>query len=152
APAEPIRDRLVGTIETLSRSETAHQRLPEWLRDPRISRPEGLYSIGEVPRLEARTVERKLAAIFAADVEGYSRLMGIDEVGTLRTLTACRAIIDRLIASHRGRIFNTAGDSLVADFASAVDAVECAVAVQDAIAKENSDRPVAVSRRQPGSD
>jgi class 3 adenylate cyclase len=94
-----------------------------------------------VPRLEAGSVERKLAAIFAADVEGYSRLMGQDEVGTLRTLTAYRVIIDRLIASHRGRIFNTAGDSLVADFASAVDAVQCAVAVQDAIAKENADRP-----------
>ena len=76
-----------------------------------------ILRVGEVPRLEARTVERKLAAIFAADVEGYSR-----EVGTLRTLTAYRVIIDRLIASHRGRIFNTAGDSLAADFASAVDA------------------------------
>jgi len=91
--------------------------------------------------VEARSVERKLAAIFAADVAGYSALMGRDEVGTLRTLTAYRVIIDRLIASHRGRIFNTAGDSLVADFASAVDAVQCGVAVQDAIAKENADRP-----------
>ena len=97
--------------------------------------------LGEVPRLEARSVERKLAAIFAADVEGYSRLMGRDEVGTLRTLTAYRVIIDRIIASHRGRIFSTAGDSLVADFASAVDAVQCAIEVQDAIAKENADRP-----------
>jgi adenylate cyclase len=68
--------------------------------------------------------------------------MGLDEVGTLRTLTAYRVIIDRLIASHRGRIFNTAGDSLVADFASAVDAVQCAVEAQDVIAKENADRPV----------
>ena len=67
---------------------------------------------GQMPRLEARSVERKLAAIFAADVEGYSRLMGFDEVGTLRTLTAYRVIIDRLIASHRGRIFNTAGESM----------------------------------------
>jgi class 3 adenylate cyclase len=91
--------------------------------------------------LELHSVERKLAAIFAADVEGYSRLMGLDEVGTLRTLTAYRVIIDRLIGSHRGRIFNTAGDSVLADFASAVDAVQCAVAVQDAIAKENADRP-----------
>jgi adenylate cyclase len=90
--------------------------------------------------LEAHSVERKLAAIFAADVEGYSRLMGLDEVGTLRTLTAYRVIVDRLIASHRGRIFTTAGDSLVADFASAVDAVQCAIEVQDAIAKENADR------------
>jgi adenylate cyclase len=91
--------------------------------------------------LEAQPVERKLAAIFAADVEGYSRLMGRDEVGTLRTLTAYRVIIDRLIASHHGRIFNTAGDSLVAEFASAVDAVQCAVEVQDALGKENADRP-----------
>jgi TolB-like protein/class 3 adenylate cyclase len=91
--------------------------------------------------VKAPSVERKLAAIFAADVAGYSGLMGRDEVGTLRTLTAYRVIIDRLITSHRGRIFNTAGDSLVADFASAVDAVQCAVAVQDAIAKENVDRP-----------
>jgi adenylate cyclase len=91
--------------------------------------------------LEAPSVERKLAAIFAADVAGYSALMARDEVGTLRRLTAYRVIIDRLIASHRGRIFNTAGDSLVADFASAVDAVQCAVAVQDAIAKANGDRP-----------
>src|SRR5215469_2271667 len=99
-----------------------------------------ILRVGEVPRLEAPSVERKLSAIFAADVEGYSRLMGQDEVGTLRTLTAYRVITDRLIASHHGRIFTTAGDSLVADFASAVDAVQCAVAVQDAISKENADR------------
>jgi adenylate cyclase len=97
--------------------------------------------------VEAHSVERKLAAIFAADVAGYSALMGLDEVGTLRTLTAYRIIIDRLIASHRGRIFNTAGDSLVADFASAVDAVQCAVAVQEAIAKENADRPAGEQMR-----
>ena len=91
--------------------------------------------------MEAHRVERKLSAIFAADVEGYSRLMGRDEVGTLRTLTAYRAIIDCLIAFHRGRIFNTAGDSILADFVSAVDAVECAVEIQEAIGKENADRP-----------
>jgi adenylate cyclase len=83
-------------------------------------------------------VERKLTAIFAADIAGYSRLMARDEVGTLARLKACRAIIDGLIASHRGRIFNTAGDSVVADFASAVDAVQCAVAVQAAISTENA--------------
>jgi TolB-like protein len=77
----------------------------------------------------------------AADVAGYSRLMGADEVGTLRRLTACRAIVDGLIADHRGRIFNTAGDSVVADFASAVDAVECAVAVQEALTSENANEP-----------
>jgi adenylate cyclase len=82
--------------------------------------------------------ERKLAAIFAADVEGYSRLMGIDEVGTLRTLTAYRQIIDNLIAQHRERIFNAAGDSVLAEFASVVDAVQCAVEVQRTLAEENS--------------
>ncbi len=83
-------------------------------------------------------VERKLAAIFAADIAGYSRLMAHNEVGTLARLKACRIIIDELIAAHRGRIFNTAGDSVVADFASAVDAVQCAVAMQAAIATENA--------------
>jgi adenylate cyclase len=103
--------------------------------------PVGVYSTWEDRTLEAHRVERKLSAIFAADVEGYSRLMGRDEVGTLQTLTAYRVIVDRLIAAHRGRIFNTAGDSLVADFGSAVDAVQCAVTVQEAITKENSSRP-----------
>src|SRR5712671_2667821 len=114
---------------------------------PSLPCPVGVYSTWEDRTLEAHRVERKLSAIFAADVEGYSRLMGLDEVGTLRTLTAYRVIIDRLIASHRGRIFNTAGDSLVADFASAVDAVQCAVAVQEAIDKENADRPVGEQMR-----
>jgi adenylate cyclase len=112
-----------------------------------LERGRYILAVGEVPRVEAHSVERKLAAIFAADVEAYSRLMGQDEVGTLRTLTAYRIIIDRLIASHRGRIFNTAGDSLVADFASAVDAVQCAIEVQDATAKENTDRPVGEQMR-----
>jgi adenylate cyclase len=91
---------------------------------------------------EGQVVERKLAAIFAADVAEYSRLMGSDEVGTLRRLQAYRAILDRSIAAHRGRIFNTAGDSVVADFASAVEAVECAIAVQKEIAEENDNRPI----------
>jgi adenylate cyclase len=81
-----------------------------------------------------RPVERKLAAIFAADIAGYSRLMGADEAGTFARLKSCRDLIDRLIAEHRGRIFNTAGDSIVADFASALDAASCAVAVHAAVA------------------
>src|SRR6516162_11923137 len=89
---------------------------------------------------DAQVVERKLAVIFAADVAEYSRLMGLDEVGTLRRLQAHRTILDRLIAGHRGRIFNTAGDSVVADFASAVDAVECAVAVQAALAEATAEQ------------
>ena len=63
--------------------------------------------------MPGQPVERKLAAIFAADIAGYSRLMARDEVDTLARLKACRAIIDQLIEAHRGRIFNTAGDSVV---------------------------------------
>ena len=91
--------------------------------------------------MDAPQVERKLAAIFAADVEGYSRLMGIDEVGTLRTLTAYRSIMDGWIARHRGRIANTAGDSVLAEFTSVTDAMECALEVQRAMAKENAKAP-----------
>jgi adenylate cyclase len=83
-------------------------------------------------------VSRRLVAVFAADVEGYSRLMGADEVGTLRGLTERRAILDRLIGDHRGRIANTAGDSVLAEFGSAVEAVQCAVKAQTALAEANS--------------
>src|SRR5215204_2023360 len=86
-------------------------------------------------------IERKLVAIFAADVAGYSRLMGQDEVGTLRRLAAHREIMDRLIAQHRGRIANTAGDSVLAEFPSAVDAVQCAVQVQQGLAEANERVP-----------
>ena len=85
-------------------------------------------------------VERRLAAIFAADVAGYSRLMEQDEVGTLHTLTIYREIMDRLITEHGGRIANTAGDSVLAEFPSAVDAVQCAIAVQESSAPDNQDR------------
>jgi len=70
-------------------------------------------------------VSRRLVAVFAADVEGYSRLMGADEVGTLEGLTERRAILDRLIGEHRGRIANTAGDSVLAEFGSAVEEIVC---------------------------
>ena len=79
-----------------------------------------------------------MVAIFAADVEGYSRLMGADEVSTLRDLTQRRTILDGLIAAHRGRIANTAGDSVLAEFGSAVDAVQCAVEAQAALAEANA--------------
>jgi adenylate cyclase len=77
-------------------------------------------------------ISRRLVAVFVADVEGYSRLMGADEVGTLNGLTERRAILDRFIADHRGRIANTAGDSVLAEFGSAVEAVQCAVEAQAA--------------------
>ena len=91
-----------------------------------------------LPLAEPIETKRRLAAIFAADVEGYSRLMGADEVGTLKGLTERRAILDRLIGNHRGRIANTAGDSVLAEFGSAVDAVQCAVDAQTALAEANS--------------
>jgi adenylate cyclase len=84
------------------------------------------------------SVSRRLVAVFAADVEGYSRLMGADEVGTLKGLTERRAILDRFIGEHRGRIANTAGDSVLAEFGSAVEAVQCAVEAQTALAEANA--------------
>jgi adenylate cyclase len=84
-------------------------------------------------------VERRLAAIFAADVAGYSRLMSQDEAGTLRALAAAREVMDMLIRDHGGRIANTAGDSVLAEFPSAVDAVQCAVAVQEKLAEAASE-------------
>ncbi len=79
--------------------------------------------------------KRRLAAIFAADVEGYSRLMGADEVATLDALTERRQILDGLIANHGGRIANTAGDSVLAEFGSAVDALRCALEALGALPK-----------------
>ena len=89
----------------------------------------------------SQRVERKLAAILAADVAGYARLMGLDEVGTLRLLTERRQIIDSAIAEHGGRIVNTAGDSILAEFPSAVDAVQCAVEAQQRLAQANASDP-----------
>src|ERR1039458_6777233 len=90
---------------------------------------------------EAR-VERRLAAILAADVAGYSRLMGVDEEGTLAALKACRReFIDPKIAEHRGRIVKTTGDGALVEFASAVDAVRCAMEIQRVMAVRNADIP-----------
>ncbi len=90
---------------------------------------------------EAR-VERRLAAILAADVAGYSRLIGNDEEGTLAALKTCRReLIDPKIAEHRGRMVKTTGDGALVEFASAVDAVRCAVEVQRAMADRNAHLP-----------
>jgi adenylate cyclase len=83
-------------------------------------------------------IQRKLTAILAADVHQFSKLMGEDEAGTLANLQACRQIVDAIIAEHHGRIFGSAGDSVVAEFASAVSAVLCAVECQRAIAARNA--------------
>jgi len=86
-------------------------------------------------------VERKLTAILCADVHGYSRLMGGDKEATLATLTAHRKIIDNLIEQHHGRFVNSAGDSVLAEFASVVEAVNCAVDIQSALKTENAKLP-----------
>ena len=89
--------------------------------------------------MSAERVERKLVAILAADVAGYSRLMGSDEEGTLARLKAHRKeVIDPKIAEHRGRIVKTTGDGVLIEFPSVVDAVRCAVAVQQQMAERNS--------------
>jgi adenylate cyclase len=86
-------------------------------------------------------LERKLAAILCADVYGYSRLMGEDEEATLRTLTSHRKLIDSQINQHHGRFVNSAGDSVLAEFASVVEAVNCAVEIQTGLKAENANLP-----------
>jgi adenylate cyclase len=87
-------------------------------------------------------IDRRLAAILAADVAGYSRLMSADEEGTLRALTAHRReLVDPTIAGHRGRIVKTTGDGMLVEFASVVDAVRCAVAIQRGMAQRNQEIP-----------
>jgi TolB-like protein/class 3 adenylate cyclase len=86
-------------------------------------------------------VERRLAAILAADVAGYSRLMGLDEVGTARILREHRVVADALVTKHGGRVVKTTGDGILLEFPSVVDAVECAVAVQAAMAERNNGVP-----------
>src|SRR5712664_3270867 len=86
-------------------------------------------------------MERKLTAILCADVFGYSRLMGDDEEATLRTLSSHRKLIDSLIEQHRGRFVNSAGDSVLAEFASVVNAVQCAVEIQATLRTENANLP-----------
>ena len=86
--------------------------------------------------------ERRLAAILAADVVGYSRLMGVDEIGTLRALKAIRReLADPAIASHHGRVVKTTGDGILIEYASVVDAVACAVVIQRGMITRNADVP-----------
>src|SRR6188508_1535306 len=90
--------------------------------------------------VSAERVERRLAAVLAADVAGYSRLMAADEVGTLDALrTLRRELVDPAIAEHKGRIVKTTGDGMLVEFASAVDAVTCAMAVQEEMTARNRD-------------
>ena len=84
-------------------------------------------------------MERKLAAIFSTDVKGYSRLMGDNEEATIRTLKTYRAVITTLIEQHHGRVVDSPGDNILAEFASAVDAVQSAVAIQHELKTRNAE-------------
>jgi adenylate cyclase len=91
--------------------------------------------------LHSGHIERRLAAILSADVKGYSRLMGEDEVATIRTLTAYRAVMTVLIQQHHGRVVDAPGDNLLAEFASIVNAVQCAVTIQHDLKAHNAAAP-----------
>src|SRR5689334_13986055 len=108
------------------------------LPKPRVS---GIVPVGPASRCgrDTMTAIRRLAAILAADVAGYSRLIGADEEGTLDRLKALRAeVIDPKIAEHHGRIVKTTGDGLLVEFASVVDALRCAAEIQAAVAESNA--------------
>src|SRR5262245_58983076 len=87
---------------------------------------------------EKTKVLRRLAAILAADIAGYSTLMGADEPGTVRDLKAHQAVVLPMITQHSGRIIDTAGDGILAEFSSVVNAAECAVAIQRTMAQRNA--------------
>jgi adenylate cyclase len=88
--------------------------------------------------MATQEVKRKLAAILSADVEGYSRLMGEDEEWTLRTLNTYKEVMRSLIQQYGGRVVNAPGDNVLAQFASVVDAVECAVEIQKELKTRNA--------------
>ena len=92
----------------------------------------------ESPSVEGESANRRLAAILCGDVQGYSRMMGTDEQATLRALKGCHEVMRRLVAAHRGRVVNAPGDSVLAEFASIVDAVSCAAAIQGELGSRNA--------------
>ena len=89
--------------------------------------------------MQTNNPERRLATILAADAVGYSALMAQDEEGTVHTLQSHREVIDNLITRHAGRIFNTAGDAVIAEFGSVVEAVRCAISIQDELRVRNAE-------------
>ena len=97
--------------------------------------------------MDERPAERKLAAILSADVAGYSRLMGEDELATVRTLTEYREVISATVARQGGRVVDSPGDNVLADFASVVDAVQSAVEIQRALGARNAALPASRQMR-----
>jgi adenylate cyclase len=92
--------------------------------------------------MEPKGFHRKLAAILSADVAGYSRLMQDDESATVATLESYKQVFFDLIKKHRGRVVDSPGDNLLAEFVSVVDAVQCALAVQKELLAHNAELPV----------
>src|SRR5512136_1507392 len=91
--------------------------------------------------MTTQEVKRKLTAILSADVKGYSRLMGEDEEGTIRTLNTYKEVMSNLIQQHHGRVVDAPGDNVLAEFASVVDAVRCAVDIQKELKTRNTELP-----------
>ncbi len=91
--------------------------------------------------MDSQNVKRKLTAILSADVKGYSRMMGEDDVATVQTLKDCRKIMASAIEAHHGRIVDSPGDNLLAEFASVLDATQCAVKIQQALDRQNARLP-----------
>ncbi len=103
--------------------------------------PTGGFCIWGGDRMSPESFKRKLTAILSADVKGYSRLMGENEAETVKTLTSYRKIMAELIQQHRGRVIDSPGDNILAEFASVVDAVQCAVAAQNEFKARNAELP-----------
>jgi adenylate cyclase len=99
----------------------------------------GGYCIFRGDPMTTQDFKRKLTAVFSADVAGYSRLMGEDEAATVRTLEAYKQVMFSLIKQHRGRVIDSPGDNILAEFASVVDAVQGGVAVQKELQARNAD-------------
>lgn len=92
--------------------------------------------------MSSANLKRKLAAILSTDVEGYSRLMSEDDVGTIRTVNVYKEVMTKLIRQYSGRVVDSPGDNLLAEFSSVVDAVNCAVEIQRELAERNEALPV----------
>ena len=91
--------------------------------------------------MTSEKMTRRLTAILSTDVKGYSRLMGGDEAATVQTITKYRRIISALVEGHQGRVVDSPGDNILAEFASAVDALTCSVKIQEQLKEENVDLP-----------
>jgi len=147
SPEIHVRDAATpGALDELAESHQSVVRLHQFRMNLRRPRQPLYYEVcGRVEGLEmeAPPLERRLVAILAADVEGYSRLMHGDEEATMAALSSRRALVDELIACYRGRIANTAGDSVLAEFSSVLDAVQCAIEIQAALKTADEDEPEA---------